>query len=187
MKIIIKTLKIIENIALTLLFIISISFIGFKIFGINSFIVMSGSMEPTIHTGDLVFINTNTKYNYLKLNDIVVFKANPDTFIDGTLSGKSMKVIHRIVQKVENTEINRKEFITKGDNNEHNDGITVTPSTLIGKELFSIPYLGFTIQFMDKYNIKYIIIIFIILLIFVKFVLNYLFVFLNKNNNINND
>ena len=170
-----KILKFIENIVLTLIFIISITFIGARAFGIESFVVMSGSMEPTIHTGALVFVDTKAKYDSIGLNDIVVFDANPDTLIDGESSGKSMRVIHRIVQKVENTETNGKEYVTKGDNNESNDSVTVTPNTFIGKELFSIPSLGFAIQFMNKYNIKYAIIIFILLLVVFELVFNFFF------------
>lgn len=30
-----------------------------KLFGINPYVVLSGSMEPQIHTGAIAFVNTN--------------------------------------------------------------------------------------------------------------------------------
>lgn len=69
-------------------------------FGVGASMVMSGSMEPTIATGDLVFV---VKKNNYKVGDVILFR-----------SGKSC-VLHRIV------EINGQEVITKGDANNAND------------------------------------------------------------------
>lgn len=203
MKVIKKILKIIENIILTIIFVISIAFIVSRPLGIESFVVMSGSMEPTIHTGSIVFVNTKTKYESIGLNDIVVFNAGNDTIIDGGIPNKSMRVIHRIVKEVKDdndsnngnsnsndgnatSSIGESQYITKGDNNENNDGVTVTRDTFVGKELFSIPSLGYAIEFMNKYNLKFAIFAFIDLILIFELIFNFI-IKGNDDDNINNN
>lgn len=152
-----KVFNYIKNILLTIVFVICISFLGLRAFGIQSSVVMSGSMEPTLPTGSVVFVDYRYDYNKLKIGDIVVFSAN-----------EGMDVIHRIVeQKPEG-------FITKGDNNDVQDGLTVTPSTFKGKELFHIPLVGYGIKMMMQYRINIIIIGLVIFYFIYQFVFTYL-------------
>lgn len=69
-------------------------------FGVGASIVMSGSMEPEIATGDLVFVIKASKY---EVGDVILFR-----------SGNSC-VLHRIVA------IDGQEVITRGDANNTND------------------------------------------------------------------
>ncbi len=133
-------LKHIGNTCLTFVFICSLVFLGLKAMKIESFVVMSGSMEPTIHTGAIVFVDTKYDYEQLKIDDIVVFNAN------------QTHVIHRIVEQTSQG------FITKGDANDQEDGITVTQQTFQGKELFSLPYVGYVIALLNQYHFIYIMI-----------------------------
>ena len=71
-------------------------------FGIKSFVIVSKSMEPTIMTGDAIFVKQIEEEN-LKVDDIISFK-----------DGESVNT-HRIVEIVENNGIKR--YRTKGDNN----------------------------------------------------------------------
>lgn len=152
-----KVFNYIKNILLTIVLVICISFLGLRAFGIQSSVVMSGSMEPTLPTGSVVFVDYRYDYNKLKIGDIAVFSAN-----------EGMDVIHRIVeQKPEG-------FITKGDNNDVQDGLTVTPSTFKGKELFHIPFVGYGIKMMMKYHINIIIIGLVIFYFIYQFVFTYL-------------
>lgn len=80
--------------------------------------VVSGSMEPTIHKGDIIIINTKEK-NY-KENDIITFKGNEGEF-----------VTHRIKYIDENS------MITKGDNNNTEDDAIKT-SSIVGKYVTKI-------------------------------------------------
>jgi len=91
-------------------------------------IVVSGSMEPTIHTGSLCFINANVPYDDIEVGDIVAFQAK-----SGSL------VTHRV------TKITPEGMETKGDNNDAGDGLTTTRKSYQGKNVFAIPYLGFVI------------------------------------------
>lgn len=94
-------------------------------FGIKSFTVLSGSMEPTLPVGSIIYTQKNLGYN---LGDIITFK---------TSSG--MTVTHRVV-RVENT--GEVIYKTKGDANSSVDSSVVTADKIIGKTYFFLPYIG---------------------------------------------
>lgn len=84
--------------------------------------VVSGSMEPTIHVGDLIIIHTNEeKY---KVGDIITFYD-----VDGSF------VTHRIIS------IENGQMITQGDNNNSPDSPT-DMKQIVGKYIFKITGLG---------------------------------------------
>ena len=84
--------------------------------------VITGSMEPTIHVGDLIVIDTETK-DY-QVNDIVTFYD-----VDGSF------VTHRIMA------INEDKVVTKGDNNNTNDE-EMAKSKIVGKYVTKMTGLG---------------------------------------------
>ncbi len=99
-------------------------------------IVKSGSMEPTIRTGSIVIVKPETSY---AKGDIVTF--GPDT-------KKDVPITHRITE-IKGTGASVR-FVTKGDANEDADMKEIARSAVIGKVLFSIPYLGYVIDFARK-------------------------------------
>ena len=89
-------------------------------FGVGSAVVLSGSMEPEISIGDLLFISEREGY---EVGDVVVYQ-------DG-----KMAVTHRIVS------ISGNEVITRGDaNNTEDDPITL--EQIKGEVVLAIPYVG---------------------------------------------
>lgn len=127
-------LKIIYNIIFAVL-VISASFIVLTSFniikGYNFYVVMSGSMEPNIHTGSVVGVKEEEKYN---IGDIITgtLQNNPnDTYT------------HRIVER--NKE--EKTYITKGDANESKDGDPLPYDSVLGKVFISIPLIGYVVNF----------------------------------------
>lgn len=99
--------------------------------GIRPFIVLSGSMEPDIKTGSIVYINTNISSYEIVKDDIIGFRLNNQT------------VTHRVV------EVNKEDqsFITKGDANDERDAVPVTFTNYLGKTIFTIPFIGKIIMF----------------------------------------
>jgi signal peptidase len=95
-------------------------------------IVKSGSMEPAIKTGGIVTIRPVSEY---KVGDVITF----------TSSGADIPTTHRIV----GTEFldGVTQFVTKGDANEERDTALVLPKDVVGKVLFTVPYLGFILDF----------------------------------------
>ena len=96
-----------------------------RFFGIKPFIVLSGSMEPEIHTGSMAYIHTKTDPYKIHSGDIITYKIS-DTV-----------VTHRVIDETVTT------VTTKGDANEEADFSPVTRDNIVGKYLFSIPYLGY--------------------------------------------
>jgi len=103
--------------------------------GIRPYVVLSGSMEPTIHTGSMCFVNTNKNYEEIKEKDIIAFE-----------SARGQLVTHRAIN------ITEEGIETKGDNNDVSDGITTTEKNFKGLTLFSIPYLGYISKFIATKN-----------------------------------
>ncbi len=127
-----KIIKCLINVLTTLIIVVGVIFIGLYIFGITPYVVLSGSMEPTIKTGSLCFINKHAKYEDTKVKDIIAFKSN------GTL------VTHRV------DEIKDDGFVTKGDNNDNQDGSLVTKDNFVGKNIFWIPKAGYVIKLIQS-------------------------------------
>ena len=126
---VLKVIKVIINTLMTVILIVGITFIVLFLIGFEPFVVESGSMEPTIHTGSISFINKHAKYENIKENDVIAFSIP---------SGK--KVTHRVIN------ITDMGMETKGDNNENSDGISTTKDNFIGKNVFSIPKAGYIVK-----------------------------------------
>ena len=99
-------------------------------------IVQSGSMEPSIKTGAVIFIKPSDSY---KIGETIMFGEDTKTKVPTT---------HRIVaDEVRNGVFY---YTTKGDANEDPDPQQIAQSEVIGKVLFSIPYLGYVLDFAKK-------------------------------------
>ena len=70
-------------------------------------------------------------YSEIKEYDIIAFER-----------GKLL-VTHRVVQVLKDG------LVTKGDNNDLDDGITTTEKNYVGKSVFSIPLLGYAISWVQ--------------------------------------
>ena len=150
-----KLIKLIIYIMIIPIIFYNISLIFFSIinksetpnfFGIKTFVIISGSMEPNLKISDIVIIK-KCEQNELKENDIISFR-----------SGQSV-ITHRINQIIE-TE-NGVEYITKGDNNNTKDNGTVKFDDIEGKYIGKIEYLGKVVLYLkNKRVIISIIIIF---------------------------
>lgn len=93
-----------------------------KLFGYSFLEVVSGSMEPNIHIGDLILIDTNaTDY---QVGDIITFRDEYASF-----------VTHRIVS------IDEKGITTKGDANRSEDPVFPS-SSVVGKLIYQFSGLG---------------------------------------------
>lgn len=118
---------------------LAIALVGIRIIGLQPFVVLSGSMEPNYHVGSLIYVKS-VDYRELKAGDPITYMVSQDTV-----------VTHRIVEVVpDNTEPNTLWYITKGDANATEDGAPVHYRNVIGKAVFSIPYLGYVSYFIQN-------------------------------------
>ena len=104
--------------------------------GVGATVVLSGSMEPTLSTGDLLIIAEQESYG---VDDVVVFQSN------------RMAVVHRIIEIREETvegedgEEIQMIAITQGDaNNTPDDPIQL--SQIKGTVVMSIPLVGYLVN-----------------------------------------
>lgn len=108
-------------------------------------LVISGSMEPTIMTGDLVVSKNldEEERKKLRVNDVITFqpeKENPAL------------VTHRIVQKSASSA--GVSYVTKGDANDVNDAEVVQSGQVVGKYWYHIAKVGRLANFFDENRLK---------------------------------
>jgi signal peptidase I len=96
-------------------------------------IVQSGSMEPAIHTGSIVIIQPQETY---AVGEVVTFGEDDSTHTPTT---------HRITSLREENGVTY--FTTKGDANEEADTAEAPEASVIGRVLFSVPFVGYLITF----------------------------------------
>lgn len=115
--------------------------------------VQSGSMEPNIPTGSLIFVQTVDPEEIVAgeppIGDTVIYVQNGTKVVDYFLfaSYEPLPISHRVINK---TQINGVYyFLTKGDANSYPDQYPWDPQSwvpedrIIGKVTFAIPYLGY--------------------------------------------
>ena len=133
-------LKTISNLIVIIAISLAILLVGLKFLGFQIYTVVSGSMEPTYHVGSLIYVK-KVDPNTLKVKDPITFKLGDNTI-----------ATHRIVEIVHDEE-NPKEykFRTQGDANEDVDANLVEPNKVLGKALFTVPYLGYLATYIQSY------------------------------------
>ncbi|MDP4106729.1 MAG: signal peptidase I [Bacillota bacterium] len=106
-----------------------------NIAGNRIYVVLTGSMVPVFDPGSIV-IDKEIKPDQVAPNDIVTFKDPRDP---------NVLITHRVVQ------MNQKNgsliFVTKGDANNGKDPFVVPARNIIGKVNYSVPYLGYILEF----------------------------------------
>ena len=104
-------------------------------FGYKNFVIVSGSMEPTIMKKDAIFIKEVPK-SEINVNDIISF--NEDDVV----------VTHRVIEIINEDGITK--YKTKGDNNNSADRNLVTYDQIEGKYQFKINQFGIIIEILKN-------------------------------------
>lgn len=94
-------------------------------------IVLTGSMEPSIAPGDVVFLGTDITISDVDVGEVVTFRAHEAS--DTTYT-------HRVVEITENT--GGTVLVTKGDANEDPDPMRVDEAMLVGRVDHQLPSYG---------------------------------------------
>ena len=108
-----------------------------RLAGIKTFVVISGSMEPAIPVGSMVY-SKEVDPKTLETGDVIVFYSSNDVQ-GGAGAGDVIPVTHRVVLN----DTTNGEITTKGDANEKNDISKVAYLNVEGKVIFHIPQLGY--------------------------------------------
>ncbi len=100
------------------------------IFGWSTAVVISGSMEDSVHVNDMVVIHAQESY---EVQDVITFYSDADTI-----------VTHRLIA------ITDAGYQTQGDANDTPDPDLVLPEQVVGKVVRVIPNAGAFIAFFSS-------------------------------------
>ena len=129
----------ISGILVAVVVLLAIALVGVRVVGLQPYVVLSGSMEPTYHVGSLIYVKA-VDYKELTVGDPITYMVSQDTV-----------VTHRIIEVLvdeENPDTIR--YFTQGDANDVPDGMSVHYKNIIGKPVFSIPYLGYVSNYIQN-------------------------------------
>lgn len=124
---------------LTLVVILVVLFAGVRLVGLQVFTVLSGSMEPTYQTGSIIYVKKVDPFT-LTAGDVITFMVDAETIATHRVAG--------IVPDEDDPSVIR--FRTKGDANEMEDAKLVHCANVLGKPVFTIPYLGYLISYIQE-------------------------------------
>lgn len=134
-----KLINGVANVLAILLILTATALVGVRLVGIAPYAVLSGSMEPTYHTGSVVYVR-KADCTELKPGDPITFMLDENTV-----------ATHRITEVLPDADDpGTVRFVTKGDANEFEDAGTVHSRNVIGKPVFTIPYLGYISEFIKR-------------------------------------
>jgi signal peptidase I len=120
-------------VALLLLVTVAVSVLPLFL-GQRTYVILSGSMEPTIHTGSVVFAHVESAKD-LEVGDVIAYNPNPEAAIP---------IVHRII-KIEERQGTRY-FTTQGDANDSADGeVALPPQALVVTN--SLPVAGYIVYY----------------------------------------
>ncbi len=188
-----KTIDIVSKVALGSFVLLVVLLVGVRLIGIEPHIVLSGSMEPEIMTGSLVYVKRITPEEAQSLQE-----GDTVTFL---LDNKGTKITHKIYEVVgpayvknqygeyvldENGQLTVAKddfgnpiimYTTYGVNNKNENSSTgytldgalgvgnLASSNVFGKPVFSIPLLGYVAHFVQNPPGKYVSLVICIFLI----------------------
>lgn len=141
-----KKIKIVSNIIYTIFMLIMIvliftvareRFTGKEpsLFGYKLYTVESGSMIPELKINSLIIVK-KTLPKEIEIGDIITYYGKRS----------STRVTHRVVDVGGENEY----FITRGDANNVEDSLPVEKERVVGKVIYSIPYLGYILKFLSS-------------------------------------
>lgn len=109
--------------------------------------VLSGSMEPGIKTGSIIAVKPGGDMNRFSEGDVITFKQE-----------ENVLVTHRIIEVIKNDD--QVMYRTKGDNNKTEDLEPVLSENIVAEyNGFTVPYVGYFMEFTNSKNGAFLLII----------------------------
>lgn len=141
-----RVLKVTGNLLIGLIILACLPVAVPKLLGIQTYNVISGSMEPSISVGSIVYVK-NAEFNELAEGDVIAFE-----------SGASV-VTHRITS----IDSQSKLITTKGDANDTEDFVPVAYVNVIGRVVAHVPFLGYIASWLSEITGKVIAVMLLII------------------------
>ena len=131
----------VNGVLIGLVVLLAIALVGVRLVGLDIYVVLSGSMEPEYQTGSVIYVK-DVDPEDLEVRDVITYRLDEDTI-----------ATHRII---EITEVDGQlAFRTKGDANDMEDAAAVPASQVVGKPVFTIPYLGYLVEYIHSASGRY--------------------------------
>lgn len=128
-----KVWSITTTVIVVLVVVFAVLLIGVRLFGVQVYSVISGSMEPEYPVGSLIYVK-EVEPTEIDVGDVITYVLPSET-----------PSTHRVVRIDEENQL----FYTKGDANKTEDGAPVHFKNLIGTPVFKIPYLGYVAYYIQ--------------------------------------
>lgn len=133
--------NIVSGILIAIMVVLVVMLVGVRLIGYQPYCVLSGSMEPTYHTGSLIYVKKADPQD-IKVGDPITFVLDENLTV----------ATHRVIEIDEAD----RHFYTKGDANEYPDASPVHFNNLIGRPAFTIPYMGYVANYIQNPPGRYI-------------------------------
>ena len=130
-----KIWNVISSVLVVIVVVVALLLVGARLFGLQVYAVLSGSMEPTYHVGSVIYVEP-VDPSEIQVGDPITFVMNEELTV----------ATHRVVRSDAETS----PFYTKGDANENPDAAPVHFNNLLGKPVFTIPYLGYISSYVQS-------------------------------------
>lgn len=130
-----STLRTISTMLVCVAMLFAFAISGVRLFGIQIYGVLTGSMEPAYPTGSLIYVK-EVEPTELQVRDVITFNMSGTT------------ATHRIIEIVQDDGTLR--FRTKGDANDEPDASLVSAYNVIGKVVLGVPKMGYVAQWVQS-------------------------------------
>ena len=154
------TKRIIDIIIIILLYNIILVFIScinkiedISLFGYKAYRITTDSMSPSINIGDVIIVK-KVQEEKLQAGDVITFKQQDKV------------ITHRITHIDEQD--GKKQYTTKGDNNNLEDNEKIEYSEIEGENVLTIPKLGYFIYALENQIVFLFIILILLITLFFK-------------------
>ena len=104
----------------------------------GAYVIVSNSMEPTIHVNDAILIKRTEN---IKIGDICTYYSNNPIH-------KGKMITHRVIGT--DMQDGEKVYVFKGDNNYSADTLKVSQNQIYGKVIMKIPKVGYIQYFLSQ-------------------------------------
>ncbi len=138
-----KAFDVLFYIILILVMLAGVFLLGSRLFGLRLYAVQTESMQSSYPKGSLIGV-FSAESEDIDEGDVISFVVNSDAV-----------VTHRVVRNDTEAEL----IYTKGDENESEDSEPVAYENILGQAVFSIPYVGYAVLFMDTAKGKIVLVI----------------------------
>ena len=154
-------IKLIKNLELIIIIVVALGIFVTPYAGYHPYGVLSGSMEPEVPVGSLVYANSNIEPAAIEEGEIAIYQTEEKT------------IVHRVIEN------NGQTLVTKGDANEVQDPEPIPYEQVIGSMALCIPHGGNVLNFIIEN--KVFVLVFVIAFNFLLFSVDKIITALKEN------